>query len=53
VPGAANAPAAIQSELADLNKMMADKDSDYWKGPKSEKLQARWRELFEANERMK
>lgn len=54
VPGAgANAGEAIASEMANLNKMMGDRSSDYWKGPNADKNQARFRELAAAQEKMK
>lgn len=53
VPGASNAPAAIQSEMATLQKMMGDKNSEYWQGPKSASNQARYRELIDADQKIK
>lgn len=48
VPGSGNnAAQAVESEIAALNKMMGDRNSEYWKGPNSAKNQARWRELNE------
>lgn len=41
-------PAAMDSlntELANLKKMMGDHESEYWKGPNADKNQARYREL--------
>jgi len=35
----------IEDEMADIQKLMGDSNSEYWKGPKSEKMQARFREL--------
>jgi hypothetical protein len=32
--------------------MMANKQSEYWKGPKAESIQARYRELITARERL-
>src|SRR5437899_706403 len=53
VPGATgNIGAAIGDEIAGLEKQMRNKNSEYWKGPKSEQLQARYRELVGARERM-
>ena len=54
VPGAGdNIHGAISDELDTLKGMMGHKNSDYWKGPKAEKLQARYRELMTAQERIK
>lgn len=47
---ASNAPAqqdGSPQELAELNAKMANRNSDYWKGPKAEANQARWRELHD------
>lgn len=53
VPGAgANAGKAIADELIDLKKMMADTNGEYWKGPKAEAHQARYRELLGAQEKV-
>lgn len=52
VPGSgANAMQAMESELADIEKMMGDYNSDYWKGPKSAQLQARYDELVRAKQK--
>lgn len=52
VSGTGNS-SGIVDELATIEKMMGNKGSDYWKGPRSEGLQARYRELITAQERMK
>jgi hypothetical protein len=43
----------ISTEIADIEKMMGDQSSEYWRGPKSAQLQTRYRELTEASEKMK
>lgn len=49
VPGSGgNAIQAVQNELAHLRSMMADHNSEYWKGPNAERNQARYRELLTA-----
>lgn len=53
VPGASNAGQAISDELDGLKKMMGDPKSEYWKGPKAEKLQARFRDLVNAQGKLK
>lgn len=54
VPNAgAAAPQMIASEIAALTKQMGDKNSDYWSKDKGPALQARFRELSEADERIK
>jgi hypothetical protein len=53
-PGAgANMAQAIADELTTLKGLMADRSSEYWKGPKAEKNQARYRELVDAQKRHK
>ena len=50
VPGSGvNAAQAIQSEMQNLKQMMADRSSEYWKGPKAETHQARFRELADVD----
>lgn len=51
--GGGNSLDAATTELAKLRGMMADYNSAYWKGPESEKLQARYRDLTDAVERQK
>lgn len=54
VPGAgSNAANAIADEISNLEKMMGDHGSDYWKGPSADKNQTRYRELVAARDRMK
>lgn len=53
VPGAGNnAPAMIDTELAELTKLSGDKNSKYWSKDEGPKLQQRMRDLLEAKERM-
>jgi len=52
VPGANNAPAAISEELANLNRQMGDPRSDYWSKDKGSQLQARYRELVTAQQKL-
>jgi hypothetical protein len=42
----------IVDELSNIQAMMGNRQSDYWKGPKSEILQKRYRELVEARDRI-
>ena len=54
VPGSgAQAVQAMETELTNLRKLMGDKNSDYWKGPKAAGNQARYRELVTAQQRYK
>jgi hypothetical protein len=43
----------IAGELDGLRKMMGDQNSEYWKGPKAEANQKRYRELIGAEQKMK
>jgi len=54
MPGSGtNAVQAMETELNNLKSMMADRKSEYWKGPKSAQLQGRYRELLTARDRAK
>lgn len=54
VPGSGqNASQAMEDEIAILEKMMGDNSSDYWKGPKAERMQERYRQLVDVRERTK
>lgn len=49
VPGSGtNAVQAVEAEVSSIRKLMSDHKSEYWKGPNSAKLQARYRELTTA-----
>ena len=53
VPGATgDLGGAIQDELDKLTKLMGDKGSDYWKGPKAAQMQQRYRDLVDAKDKM-
>lgn len=53
MPSSVNNPgAAINDEIASLEKMVGDKGSDYWKGPNAAKNQARYLELLSAKEKI-
>ncbi len=53
VPNAgANQAEAIQTEIAGLEKMMGDRESEYWKGPMAAKNQARYLQLVEAKQKL-
>lgn len=54
VPGAgADQAGAIASEMADIEKKMGDKNSEYWKGPKAAQMQARYVQLVEAKGKLR
>lgn len=42
----------IADRIADIEKMMGDRSSDYWRGPKSDAIQAEYRDLIDAREKM-
>jgi hypothetical protein len=48
VRGSGAAPKAPGDERAELEAMMANARSPYWKGPQAERLQARYRDLTQA-----
>ena len=53
VPAGTHDPGkSISDRLGELNRMIGDKSSDYWRGANSDSLQKEWRDLYEANERM-
>jgi len=53
MPNSVNNPGqAINDEIASLEAKVADKQSDYWKGPNAEKNQARYLELLAAKEKI-
>lgn len=54
MPGAGtNAGNSIAEEIGNIEKLMANPSSEYWKGPTSERMQSRYRELIDARERLK
>lgn len=54
VPGAqGDVGKTIEAEIIDLKKLMANRQSEYWKGPKADGMQARYRDLIEAQEKLK
>ena len=54
VPGSTGDPGKnLETELTDIKKHMANTGQPpYWKGPEAEKMQARYRELIAAQQRM-
>lgn len=54
VPGSGvNAANAMADEIATIEGMMGDRSGPYWKGPKAETYQARYRELISARDKVK
>ena len=54
VPGAGgDVGKTIAVELADLKKEMANQNGPYWKGPDADAKQARYRQLLDAEQKLK
>ena len=53
VPAGGDTGATIDAELKNLEGMMGNQQSEYWKGPKADQLQARYRTLVDARERQR
>lgn len=51
VPAGGDQMGAITDEIASIEKLMGNRQSEYWKGPKAEKMQARYRDLTTARDR--
>jgi hypothetical protein len=45
--------ASVETEIQNIQKLMGDRNSEYWKGPKAETMQARYRQLVDAREKLK
>ena len=53
VPGSgASAQQALAGELEQIQSLMGDTKSEYWKGPKALRMQERYRELLEVQEKI-
>jgi hypothetical protein len=53
MPGAgASAGQDMTAEIQEIEKMMGNRSSDYWRGPKADTLQARYRTLVEARDKI-
>lgn len=53
VPAGGDQMGAITDEIGKIEKLMGNRQSEYWKGPTADKMQARYRQLIEARERKK
>ena len=54
VPGSgANAMNAIADEISKIEGLMANRQSEYYKGPTADKMQSRYRDLIEARDKSK
>lgn len=52
-PGGEGNMASIDTEITNLEKMMGDPKSEYWKGPKADANQKRYRDLVAARDQLK
>lgn len=43
---------SITAEMQSIEKLMGNKSSDYWRGPKAEGMQARYRQLVDAKKKL-
>lgn len=53
IPNEGEPMKALESEIAEIEALMADRNSEYWKGPKSREMKARYRELIEVRQKSK
>jgi hypothetical protein len=53
VPGGGNSMQGIESRETEITKLMGNPNSEYWKGPTAEKLQKEFRDLVDAEGKMK
>jgi hypothetical protein len=51
--GGDNSMASLESEIQGIEKLMGNRSSEYWKGPKAEPMQARYRQLVDARQKLK
>jgi hypothetical protein len=51
VPAGADQVRTVSDRKASLEAMMGDRNSEYWKGPKAEAMQAEYRAILEAQDR--
>lgn len=53
IPNEGEPTKALHDEIAEIESLMSNRSSEYYKGPKADAMQARYRELIEARERLK
>lgn len=54
IPGGGNDPIkGVEGRMQEIQKLMGDQSSAYWRGPEANKLQAEYRELIEASQKLK
>lgn len=51
--GAGTGMGNVDSRINQINAMMSDQSSEYWKGPNAEKIQKEYRDLIDAQNRQK
>ena len=52
VPSGGSMAESLSVEIKTLEGMMGNKTSEYWKGPKAEDNQARYRKLIDARDKL-
>lgn len=52
VPGSGDQAKAMNDEIAQIESLMGDRESKYWKGPTANQMQARYRELISTREKL-
>lgn len=52
VPASSNPAKGLADRIGELNKMISDRGSDYYRGPNAEKLQQEYRELLSAQQKI-
>lgn len=52
-PNSGDIGKSLNDRKAELDRLMADRQSEYYKGPNAAKLQAEWREVYAQLDRMK
>lgn len=53
IVGSGDSMKTVENRMGELTKMMGNQSSEYWKGPTAEKLQAEFRDLVDAQNRLK
>jgi hypothetical protein len=48
-----NSMASLETEIQGIEKLMGNRSSEYWRGSKAEPMQARYRQLVDAREKLK
>jgi hypothetical protein len=52
MPNGIDGPKAVADEISSIEKLMGNNYSEYWQGPKSGPMQARYRELITARDKL-